>query len=150
MSCLAVYSGMTINPRFPTIPGRSMSGFHRPCRHCLHQARSAVRCSANRMRGALHPTKKRLWSGFSCIWMTASSELPFGRGDTGGCELTDALRPKDILLIYQSNIRLHLKTKNIILGVEKTYFLHLLVELPCDAIPVPQKARMSVLSTSQI
>ena len=30
-----------------------------PSRHCLHQARSAVRCRASRMKGELHPTKKR-------------------------------------------------------------------------------------------
>ena len=37
-----------------------MSGFHRPDRHCLQQARSAVRCSASRMRrGELHPTAKQ-------------------------------------------------------------------------------------------
>ena len=31
-------SRMTIDPRIPTMPGRSMSGFHRPGRHCLHQS----------------------------------------------------------------------------------------------------------------
>ena len=53
-------SRMTIDPRIPTMPGRSMSGFHQPGRHCLHHARSAVRCSASRMKGELHPTKNRL------------------------------------------------------------------------------------------
>ena len=53
-------SGMTIDPPIPTMPGRSMSRFHRPGRHCLHQARSAVRCPASRMKGELHPTKNRL------------------------------------------------------------------------------------------
>ena len=43
-------SRMTIDPRIPTMPGRSMSGFHQPGRHWLHQARSAVRCSASRMK----------------------------------------------------------------------------------------------------
>ena len=57
---------ITINPRIPTMPGRSMSAFHRPGRHCLHQARSAVRCPASRVKGELHPTKKRVWGGFSC------------------------------------------------------------------------------------
>ena len=52
-------SRMTIDPRIPTMPGRSISGFHRPGRHCLHQARSAVRCPASRMKGELHPTKTR-------------------------------------------------------------------------------------------
>ena len=28
-------SRMTINPRIPTMPGRSTSGFHQPDRHCL-------------------------------------------------------------------------------------------------------------------
>ena len=36
-------SCMTIGPRILTMPGRSLSGFHRPGRHCLHQARSAGR-----------------------------------------------------------------------------------------------------------
>ena len=33
-------SRMTIDPRFPTMPGRSTSGFHQPGRHCSHQARA--------------------------------------------------------------------------------------------------------------
>ena len=65
-------SGMTIDPRIPTIPGRRTSGFHRPGRHCLHQARSAARCWASRMKGELHPTKNLFRGGISCIWMTAS------------------------------------------------------------------------------
>ena len=32
-------SRMTIDPRTPTMLGRSTSGFRRPGRHCLHQAR---------------------------------------------------------------------------------------------------------------
>ena len=51
-------SRMTIDPRIP-MPGRSMSGFHRPGRHCLRQARSAVRCLASRMKSELHPSKNR-------------------------------------------------------------------------------------------
>ena len=35
-----VRSRMTIDHRFRTMPGRSTSDFHRPGRHCLHQARS--------------------------------------------------------------------------------------------------------------
>ena len=50
-------SRMAIDPRLPTTPGRSMLGFHQPGRHCLHQARSAVGCSASRMKGELHPCK---------------------------------------------------------------------------------------------
>ena len=38
---------MTMDPRIPTTPRRSTSGFHQPGRYCLHQARSAVRCSAS-------------------------------------------------------------------------------------------------------
>ena len=38
----------------PILPGRTTSGCHRPGRHCLHQARSAVRCSASRMKGERH------------------------------------------------------------------------------------------------
>ena len=53
------HSRMTIDPRIPTMLGRSTSGFHQPGRHCSHQARSAVRCSASRMKSALHPPKNR-------------------------------------------------------------------------------------------
>ena len=53
-------SRMTIDPRIPTMPGRSMSGFHRPGRHYLHQVRSAMRRPASRMKGELHPTKNLL------------------------------------------------------------------------------------------
>ena len=52
-------SRMTIDPRIPTMPGRSTSGFHQPGTHRLHQARSAVRCSASRMKGELHPSNNR-------------------------------------------------------------------------------------------
>ena len=52
-------SRMTIDPRIPTMPGRSTSGFHQPGRHCLHQARSAVRCLASRMKDELYPSKNR-------------------------------------------------------------------------------------------
>ena len=53
-------SRMSIDPRIPTMPGRRMPGFHRPGRHCLHQARSAVRCLVSRMKGELHPAKNCL------------------------------------------------------------------------------------------
>ena len=59
IQCLHGGSRMTINPRIPTIPGRSTSGLHQPDRHCLHQARSAVRSSASRMKGELHVPKNR-------------------------------------------------------------------------------------------
>ena len=44
-------SRMTVDTRIPAMPGRSTSGFHRPGRHRLHPARSAVRCRASRMKG---------------------------------------------------------------------------------------------------
>ena len=50
---------VTIDPRIPTMPERSTSNLHQPGRHCLNQARSAVRCSASRMKGELHPSKNR-------------------------------------------------------------------------------------------
>ena len=50
-------SRMTVDPRIPTMPGRSTSGFHQTGRYCLHQAQSAVRCSASHMKGELHPSK---------------------------------------------------------------------------------------------
>ena len=56
-------SRMTTDPRIPTIPGQSTSGFHQPGRQRLHQARSAVRCSASRMKGELHPSKNRSEDG---------------------------------------------------------------------------------------
>ena len=56
-------SRMTIDPRTPTMPGRSTSGFHQTGRHCLHQARRAVRCSASRMKGDVHPSKSRSQDG---------------------------------------------------------------------------------------
>ena len=41
-------SRMTIDPRIPTMPGRKTAGFRRPGIHCLHQARRAGRCWADR------------------------------------------------------------------------------------------------------
>ncbi|CAN0426145.1 unnamed protein product [Laminaria digitata] len=38
---------------------------------CLHQARSAVRCSASRITGGLRPTKNLFRGGHSCIRMTS-------------------------------------------------------------------------------
>ena len=52
-------SGMAIDARNPSRPGRSTSGSHRLIRRCLHQARSAVRCSASRMKGEQHSAKDR-------------------------------------------------------------------------------------------
>ena len=42
---------MIIDLRIHTIPGRSTSDFHQAGGHCLHQARSAVRCSASARGG---------------------------------------------------------------------------------------------------
>ena len=53
------HSRTTMDPRISAMPGRSTSGFHRPGRHRLHQARSAVRCSGSRMKGELHPAMSR-------------------------------------------------------------------------------------------
>ena len=55
-------SRLTIDPRIPTMPGRSTSAFHQSGRHCLHQARSAMRCSAS-MKGELHPSQSRSYDG---------------------------------------------------------------------------------------
>ena len=53
-------SRMTIDPRIPTMTGRSTSAFHQPPgRYCSSQARSAVSCSASRTEGDLHPSKNR-------------------------------------------------------------------------------------------
>ena len=35
-------SRMTVDPRIPTMPGRSTSGFHQTGRRCSHQARSEM------------------------------------------------------------------------------------------------------------
>ena len=56
-------SRMAIDPRIPTMPGRSMSSFHQSGRHFFHEARIAVRCSASRMKGELHPSKNRSQDG---------------------------------------------------------------------------------------
>ena len=47
---------------------RNALGFHLPGRHCLHQARIAVMCSASRMTSELHPTKNWLWGGSAEEW----------------------------------------------------------------------------------
>ena len=69
ISCMAVVVCLTIDPRMPTMLGRSMSGFHRPGRCCLHQAmRSAVKWPASHMKGQLHPTtKNRLCDGLALM-----------------------------------------------------------------------------------
>ena len=42
-------SRITVDPRVPSMPGRSTSGFHRPGRQGEHQARTAVRCGIARL-----------------------------------------------------------------------------------------------------
>ena len=69
-------SRMTIDPRIPTLSGRSTSCFHRPGRHDLHRAQSALRCSASRMEGELHPTKNRLRGVILRNWMLEGGWLP--------------------------------------------------------------------------
>ena len=58
-------------PFIPTLLGRSTSGFDRPGKRCLHQARSAVRYSSNRMPGEPNPTKNRLRGECCYTWMAA-------------------------------------------------------------------------------
>ena len=77
-------SRITIDPHTPIMPERSTLGFHQPRRHCLHQARSVVRCSARRMKGELasfqktaHKTDFCTLYLLSCLWMTAPNELYF-------------------------------------------------------------------------
>ena len=50
----------TIDPLIPTMLGRSTSGFHRPGRHRVHYAGSAVRCLANRLKHELHSAKNHV------------------------------------------------------------------------------------------
>ena len=75
------------DPRIPKMPGRSMSGFHRPGLHCLRQPRNAVGCSASRITGVncilLTTASERDFGtlcALSCIWTTASTG-----GWVGGC-----------------------------------------------------------------
>ena len=81
-------SRMTIDPRISAMPGRSTSGFHGPGRRCLHQAPSAVRCSASRMKGEciLPKTARKKDFGtlcpLSCLWMTASTSYTLFSGVT--------------------------------------------------------------------
>ena len=56
---------VAIYPCLFTMPRRSTSGFDGPGRHRVHQARSAARCSASRMKGELHSTKNRLLGGLA-------------------------------------------------------------------------------------
>ena len=76
--CLQLGSNSTLVP-FACVRAHQaplIESTHRPGRHCLlHQARSAVRCWASRMKGELHPTRNRFCDGLSCISMTASNGL---------------------------------------------------------------------------
>ena len=87
-------SRMTIDPRIPVLPGRSTSGFHQPGRHCLHQVRSAVRCSASRIKGELHPSKNRSQDGLRLV-VQFSLLMEGWEGGEGGSVLprNEQLRP---------------------------------------------------------
>ena len=50
-------SRIFIDARIPATRRRGTLGNHRSGRHRVHQARSAVRFSASRIKGELHPTK---------------------------------------------------------------------------------------------
>ena len=77
--CVAVVR-RTRDPRIPATSKRSTSGFHQPGRHRVHQARSAVRCSASRVNGescillktACKADFGTLFDILSCKWMTSS------------------------------------------------------------------------------
>ena len=58
-----IMRGRSLSDHKPSHPYNAMSGFRRPGRRCLHQARSAVRCSASRMKSELHPAKNCLSGG---------------------------------------------------------------------------------------
>ena len=62
--------GMAVDPRVSPMLGRGASGFHQPGRHCLHRAQSAVRQTASRMKGELHPATNRLRGGLWDLVLT--------------------------------------------------------------------------------
>ena len=69
---------MAIDPRITTMPERSTSCFHRPGRHCLHQARSGeVFGVSHEGWAASYSSKNHFWGGPSCRRMTASNQLIF-------------------------------------------------------------------------
>ena len=82
---------MTIGLRIhPYYAGTEHVGFS-PTRggHCLHQARSAVRCSASRMKGELHPSTNRSYKDglrhlvptfLASLWMTAPTRFTLFSG----------------------------------------------------------------------
>ena len=74
-------SHMTIDPRIPTVQRRSTSGFRQPGRLCLRQARGAVRCSASRMKGELHPSVGEEGGG---VW---GKIFGGGGGELGGLDM---------------------------------------------------------------
>ena len=73
-------SRMTISPRIPYNAGTEHVGFSPSGQTLL--AQSAVRRSASRIKGELHPTKNCLRGRFycvSCVWMSSSNEgVAFG------------------------------------------------------------------------
>ena len=82
LSCMDIVSRPDKYWYIPPIPGQNTPGFHPRGRHCLHQARSAVRCLAGRMKGEVScillttdlvrgtPGRR---TGFSCMWITVSN-----------------------------------------------------------------------------
>ena len=66
----------TINPRIPSMPGRSTSGFHRPGTQCLHQARSAVGCSACRLLKNIHEADLHMDDSFNELFYFPVWPLP--------------------------------------------------------------------------
>ena len=79
---------LTTDPRIPTMPPWSTSGFYRPGKHCSHHARSAVRCLASLMKGEMHRTKNCAFEAdFLAYEMPAStffSGVATSRDSNGG------------------------------------------------------------------
>ena len=73
MSCMAVV--VYHRPSHPYTAGTEHVGFHRPDRHCLHQARSAVRCSASRMVSCILLRNKRVRHEISYYYPDVGSSI---------------------------------------------------------------------------
>ena len=83
-------SRMAIDPRVPTMPGRSMSGFHRPGRRCLHQARASsyyvqIACEAD-------------FPAYG--WQRPTNRLVFGVATSRDSNGYTTQRPRGCLTIY--------------------------------------------------
>ena len=53
-------SRMTIDPRIPTMPGRSTSGFHQPGRHCLTKRPTVPGWSTSGFRNNIRAEEEQL------------------------------------------------------------------------------------------